>query len=168
MANKNYPAAVIDTVPSEDVQRLVTSLKELHDKGKPENDDELEHRINDFFEFCQTSSIRPGIESLCCALSISRTTLFNWSRGDGCTKRRQELIESAKSVISAFIEQVLMSGKISPPSGIFLMKNWLNYKDTVSLEENTPKDDGRRVLSASELPKLKDFLETEGENERTD
>ena len=27
-------------------------------------------------------------------------------------------------------------GKISPPSGIFLLKNWLNYKDTLSFENN--------------------------------
>ena len=29
----------------------------------------------------------------------------------------------------------MLGGKISPPSGIFLMKNWLSYKDTISLEE---------------------------------
>jgi hypothetical protein len=29
----------------------------------------------------------------------------------------------------------VLRGRISPPSGIFLMKAWLGYKDTVSIEE---------------------------------
>lgn len=34
----------------------------------------------------------------------------------------QELIQSTKAFIGAFIEQAMLGGKISPPSGIFLMK----------------------------------------------
>lgn len=30
-----------------------------------------------------------------------------------------------------------MRGKLNPASGIFLMKNWLSYKDTISFEEAT-------------------------------
>ena len=60
----------------------------------------------------------------------------------------QELIQSAKAFIGAFIEQAMLGGKISPPSGIFLMKNWLSYKDAISIEESIPQKDERRVLPA--------------------
>ena len=63
-------------------------------------------------------------------------------------------MQSAKAFISAYIEQAMLSGKISPPSGIFLMKNWLGYKDTVSIEEAMPHEDIKQVLTAAELPKL--------------
>lgn len=45
--------------------------------GRPQTDEEVANRINDYFEFCERSSIRPGIESLCMALHISRTTLLD-------------------------------------------------------------------------------------------
>lgn len=47
-----------------------------------------------------------------------------------------------------------LGGKISPPSGIFLMKNWLSYKDAISIEESIPNKETKRILTAAELPKL--------------
>lgn len=155
---KNYPQGALDEMEPTTVQEIVTSLKELHDMGRPGTDAEIKKRIDEYFSFCQRSSIRPGIESLCMALHISRTTLFNWNNGTNCSKECQELIQSAKSFIGAYIEQAMLGGKISPPSGIFLMKNWLNYKDTISFEEAMPQTDNKRTLTASELPKLNDSL----------
>ena len=154
MAKNNYPQGALDDIQAEKVQEIVTNLKQLHDKGKPTTDEEIKQRIDDFFLFCQHSSIRPGIESLCMSLHISRTTLFNWHNGVGCSQVCQEYIQSAKAFISAYIEQATLSGKISPPSGIFLMKNWLGYKDTVSIEENTPKEKEKTMLTVDQLPKL--------------
>lgn len=165
MAKNNYPQAGLDEIEPGTVQQIVTSLKELHDLGRPKTDDEVAKRIDDYFDFCQHSSIRPGIESLCMSLHISRTTLFRWNNGDDCSPYRQELIQLAKSFIGAFLEQAMLGGKISPPSGIFLMKNWLNYKDTVSFEENIPQEENnRKILSAKDLPKLGSFMKKENDN----
>ena len=157
MAKNNYPQAVLDEIEPAAVQQIVSSLKELHDKGRPKTDEEVEERINEYFSFCERSSIRPGIESLCLSLHISRTTLFKWNRGIDCSLYRQELTQSAKAFISAFIEQAMLGGKISPPSGIFLAKNWLGYKDTISIEESIPEQTTERALTAAELPKLGDL-----------
>lgn len=35
------------------------------------------------------------------------------------------------------MEQAILREKLNPASGIFLMKNWLNYKDSYSFEEVT-------------------------------
>ena len=164
MSKNNYPQAALDDIEPGTVQQLVTSLKQLHDLGKPKTDIEIAERIDEYFSFCQRSSIRPGIESLCMALHISRTTLFNWNNGTNCSKECQELIQSAKSFIGAYMEQAMLGGKISPPSGIFLMKNWLNYKDTISFEESVPQEDKRRALTATELPKLT-YVQREDESE---
>lgn len=122
------------------VQRIVSSLQELHNLGKPKTDQEVEDRIKKYFEFCEHSSIRPGIESLCLALHITRQTLFRWNVGEDCTERRKEAIQSAKSFISAFIEQASISGRLNPATSIFLMKNWMNYKDTISMEQVAAND----------------------------
>lgn len=154
MAKNNYPQAGLDELEPVAVQQIVSSLKELHDLGRPKTDEETKQRIDDYFAFCEQSCLRPGIESLCLSLHISRTTLFRWNNGEDCSEYKQELIQSAKSFIGAFLEQAMLGGKISPPSGIFLMKNWLSYKDAISIEENIPQKDGKRCLPASELPKL--------------
>ena len=155
MARSNYPQAGLEEIEPAAVQQIVTSLKELHDMGRPQTDEETKDRIDEYFSFCERSSIRPGIESLCMALHISRTTLFRWNNGEDCSEYKQELIQSAKSFIGAFLEQAMLGGKISPPSGIFLMKNWLNYKDNYSIEESMPEDQGKRkALTVDQFPKL--------------
>ena len=167
--NNNFPQAGIDELNPEFVSEVVSSLKELNNLGRPETDEELRMRINEYFEFCQRTGNRPGIESLCLALHISRTTLFNWNAGINCSKERQEIIRQAKSFIAAFLEQSITRGKISPPSGIFLMKNWLNYKDTISFENAVENVDAWNIPQASreeiaaryqaykELPQKPDF-----------
>ena len=154
MAKNNYPQSVLDDVPPAQVREIVSSLRELHDLGKPQSDAETEERINAYFEFCERSSIRPGIESLCLSLHISRTTLFRWNNGQDCSERRKELIQTAKSFIAACLEQYFLSGKINPATGIFLAKNWMGYRDTISLEESVPQSSVRQAMSAAELPKL--------------
>ena len=154
MARNNYPQAGLDNMEPAAVQQIVASLRELHELGRPKTDEEVAKRIDDYFDLCQRSSIRPGVESLCMALHISRTTLFRWNNGEDCSSYRQELIQSAKAFIGAFLEQAMLGGKISPPSGIFLMKNWLSYKDALSIEEAVPHEEHGHALTAAELPIL--------------
>lgn len=153
MAGKSPQGQLSEMNPAK-VQAITHSLRELYDMGKPETNLELKQRINMFFEFCENSSIRPGVQTVCTALHISRTTFFRWSNGEDCDKERQEIIGAAKSFIDSFLEQVTLSGQVSPPVGIFLLKNWCSYKDTYSLEESAPRVDSKPVLTADQLPDL--------------
>ena len=136
MAGKSPQGQLTELNPAK-VKAIIHSLRELYDMGKPETNSELKERIDMFFGFCEESNIRPGVQALCTALHISRTTLFRWSNGEDCDKERQEIIGMAKSFIDSFLEQVTLSGQVSPPVGIFLLKNWCSYKDTISLEDAT-------------------------------
>lgn len=73
------------------------------------------------------------------------------------------MTQSAKAFISAFIEQAMLGGKISPPSGIFLAKNWLGYKDTISIEESIPEQTRERALTAAELPTVEEIKRKKSE-----
>lgn len=148
----NYPQAALETVPPEAVRQIVTSLKQLHDMGHPGTDEEVKDRIDQYFEFCEYSSIRPGVESLCLSLHITRQTLLNWSNGLGCSEKRQEIAQSARAFLAAYLEQVTLQGKLNPASSCFMFKNWFNYHDNVTVEQT--KEPERRALSAAELPKL--------------
>ncbi len=130
----NFPTGQLNEVPAEYMKNTVISLRELYSKGKPKTDEQVEERINEYFQFCEDSSLRPGIESLSVALSVTRTTLWNWEHGHGCSTRRQEIISKAKAFITAFLEQLMLSNKIYPGSGCFFFKNWAGYRDSVSVE----------------------------------
>ena len=153
------PQGELEQIDPGKVTAVVTSLRELSNKGKPESNLALKERIDDYFEFCANSGLRPGVETLRCALGgVSRTTFYEWSCGINCDAERQEIIQVAKSFIDAFIEQSVLSGLISPPSGIFLLKNWCGYRDSYSIEEKVEAiaeaQRGSKALTAAELPRL--------------
>lgn len=152
MAGKS-PQGQLTELNPEKVRAIIHSLRELYDLGRPETNEELRQRIDMFFQFCEESSLRPGIQVLCTALHISRTTLFRWSNGEDCDAERREIIGMARSFIASFLEQVTLGGQVSPPVGIFLLKNWCSYKDTVSIEETTARTgvEKQNLISREEL-----------------
>lgn len=110
------------------VKAIIHSLRQLYDIGKPKTNLELKERIDMFFQFCEDSSIRPGVQALCTTLHMT------------------------------------LSGQVSPPVWIFLLKNWCLYKDTVSIEENIPNTKTTHALTAAQLPKLGNMAEDNGSN----
>lgn len=141
----------LDKIPSTDIQRATSSLVELHNMGECKTDEEVKQRIDDYFSFCVSSSIRPGIESLCLALHITRMTLFRWAKGIGCSPERKQMAEAAKQTISAFIEQMSLAGKVPPVTAIFLMKNWCGYRDGEPLEDNREPEEQQKRITREEL-----------------
>lgn len=132
----NLPTEKLNEMKGSDVVTMVRDLAELNSLGKPHTNKELEERISQYFSFCGKKGMRPGIEGLCLALSISRTTLHRWSHGQDCDSQRTEIISRAKQFIFAFLEQSSICGKLNPPVAIFLMKNWMSYKDSVTVESD--------------------------------
>lgn len=150
--NSNFPTNQLNQMNGQDfIGEYIDNLMQLKNKGKPKSDEEVKERIDDYFGFCVEKNFRCGIESLCLALSISRTTLFQWANGRDCSKYRTELIISAKQVIISFLEAATMNGKINPASSIFYLKNWANYTDTIKVEQEYIRAD---PLSIDEMPTL--------------
>ena len=141
MAKSNFPTNGLNEISAEFAHETIKSLNDLYNLGRPENDDDVEQRIDDYFKFCEQSSLRPGIESLGLALSVSRTAIWNWEHGIDCSARRQQLIVKAKRFITAYLEQAMLSNKIYPGSAIFMLKNWAGYKDSVEIEPIQQRND---------------------------
>ena len=135
MARKNnFPTGELSEVPAGFTQEVVSSLKALYDKGRPDTDEETEQRLNDYFSICDESSVRPGVETMRLALCVSRQTLSNWEKGVGCSKQKQDMIVRAKSFVTAYIEQLMLHNKIFPGSGCFFLKNWAGYRDSFTID----------------------------------
>lgn len=138
--NSNFPSNQLNNLPPETCAEITSCLMELNQQGKPKTKEELQKRIDDYFSFCGEKGMRVGIETLCCALSVSRQTLWQWCSGSGCSKEWAEICRNAKQFILAFLETLTLSGKLNPANSIFYLKNWGNYRDTVPFDDNIPKD----------------------------
>lgn len=163
MARGVAPQTELDTADPSKTQLIMESLIDLNELGKPETNAQLKDRISRYFAYCERSSLRPGIESLAYACGVSRITIYQWSLGNGCDSERQEIILSAKGMIAAYLEQAALSGLINPATAIFLMKGWLGYSDTVSLEQKAEEENERNkgkhtIKSADLLPQLKAMM----------
>ena len=157
-SNSNFPSNQLNGLSPEVCKEITSCLRELNEKGKPRTEQELKERIDDYFLFCEDRGFRPGVETLCVALSCRRSTLWNWCEGNGCSKEWSEICQNAKQFIMAFLETLTLSGKLNPASSIFYLKNWGNYKDAISFDESMPRTEPKRVLSAEELPKLREYI----------
>jgi len=143
-----------------DIRLMVDSLMELNSLGKCRSNEEVKERIQMFFDFCRDRSFRPGVESLATALCIHRNTLFQWSRGKNCDEERTEIINNALQIVHAFLEQCGLSGRISPPSYIFLCKAWLGYRETTpvgEMRQEKETDDKISLDTMAERLGLHDF-----------
>lgn len=164
---QNLPQSALNEIPATEVQETLINVRSLCKMGRPATDGETEERIERFFDFCEKSSLRPSVQSLCVALHISPTTLFRWKNGENCSKYKQELIQNALLIINSTLEQFLLNGKISPPSGIFMLKNWAGYSDTISLEDKSAQapEEKENCKKAADLPLLIASEQTQAESE---
>lgn len=152
MARKNnFPTGQLENIPAEYTKEMVGSLMQLYSKGKPKTDEEVRQRLNDFFQFCDNSCIRPGIEVMALSLSVSRQTLCNWENGINCSKERQEIIIQAKLFCTSFLEQLMLHNKVFPGTGCFFLKNWAHYQDSISIDAGANNANTISQLSIEEI-----------------
>ena len=165
MAKSNFPTNGLNNVSSEFAHDTIKSLNDLYSMGRPNSDDEGEQRIDEYFRFCEQSSIRPGIESLGLALSVSRTALWNWEHGIDCSPRRQQLIVKAKSFVTAYLEQAMLNNKIYPGSAIFCLKNWAGYKDSVEITTEQSTSLKTPAMSQEEIHRIAEQVDMQSVEE---
>lgn len=91
------------------------------------NRSEVEERMGWYFDKCVIDDMKPSVAGLCLALGISRQTWQTWGTGEH--RNYADLVEKARLVMTAIMEDYMLHGKINPVTGIFLMKNNLGYSD---------------------------------------
>lgn len=157
MARGIPPQAEIENIDQDKKQKIVGSLQELVEMGKPETNTALRERIGYYFDLCREGRLRPGMGTLRLAIGVSKTTLYDWSRGNHCDEERHEIIRTAKDMLEAYLEQAMFDGQINPIPAIFMLKSYFGYNELMNEEIKAEQRDNREtrnVLSAAELPKL--------------
>ena len=107
--------------------------------------EQVNERINWYFQRCIEQDMKPGVVGLANALGVSRQTLWYWKNGE----RRDisdpvvNMVKKAYNFLEELWEDYMLNGRVSPPNGIFLGKNHFSYKDQtdVVVTPNNPMQD---------------------------
>ena len=107
------------------------------------DEQQVADRIELYFKYCADNDRRPQVVGLCNWLGISRQTLNEGKNGDVRSATHGDIIKKAYGAMEEMWTDYMLYGKISPPTGIFLSKNWFNYKDVadVVVTPNNPLQD---------------------------
>ena len=94
---------------------------------------QVSERIELYFKYCVENDRRPQVVGLCNWLGISRQTLNEWKNGEVRSSTHGDIVKRAYGVMEEMWTDYMLYGKVSPPTGIFLSKNWFNYKDVADV-----------------------------------
>lgn len=132
------------------VTQTLQNLAAITNHKPPQDAAELQKRCDDYFNYCQCYGMKPGIESLCLCLGVTRSTFHKWQNGSRGSDFMQ-ISCMAKQIICAFIESAMYSGQINGVCCIFALKNIANWEDTKTSEIVHYTSNGG---TAADLPKF--------------
>lgn len=95
--------------------------------------EQVKERIGMYFDYCVKNDRRPQVVGLCNWLGINRNTLNEWKNGEVRSSTHGDIIKKAYSIMEEMWTDFMLYNKVNPPVGIFLSKNWFNYKDVADV-----------------------------------
>lgn len=147
-----------------DNTKYLANALSMWDWQKPDMTDPVAvgDRIKEYFQLCINDDMKPSVEGLAFAFSVSRRTLWAWANNVDSPRMPEEvrsLIKRAYEVLTVQMANYMQNGKINPVAGIFLMKNNMDYEDKKEItlapanplgDETPPEDLRRKYLDAIE------------------
>lgn len=116
------------------------------------NPEQVQQRINDYFDFCQETNKPPNKTGLANWLGVNYGTLGSWRRGEVSKETTAPIIQKALMIIEdSLVSQVQMENK-NPAGGIFLLKSTCGYREQQEFFVHT-ENDNETELSADEIEK---------------
>lgn len=99
-----------------------------------EDAEELEDRINEYFDYCAKRDEKPTKAGVRLATGISVQRFSRILSGENrANSVQQEVLLQAMDVLEYGWESYMLNGKVNPASGIFIGKNQFGYKDQVDV-----------------------------------
>jgi len=92
-------------------------------------------RIWEYFSICKELDQRPSFSGLALSFKMSRANfaqILCRGRSDISPKVREQL-EQARDILESIMEGYMLSGRINPASGCFVLKNCYSWKDTTDI-----------------------------------
>ncbi len=100
--------------------------------------EQVRQRVYLYFDYCAENGLILGLEGLCNALKINRTTFRSWMNGTArLGQEHMKICQEADQVIKAYMENATLAGDIAAIPSIFFLSNQHGYeqKSTVKQEQ---------------------------------
>lgn len=161
----NFPAsdAALDVKPGDNSKFVYFGMKIFNMTPIDLcNAEQVEARINEYFQLCYELDMKPGVANLAMALGIDRTRLVEIRKDadrSNLPAPCRHFIKKAYNYMETYWESIMQNGKINPASGIFLGKNNFGYKDqtetiltpnTRMIDQAAPEDLQKRIEALPE------------------
>lgn len=95
--------------------------------------EQVNQRLGEYFQYCADNDRKPQVVGMCNWLGISRNTLSTWKNGEYRNGTHSDIIRKAYDMLEEIWIDYMQNGKINPATGIFLAKNYWNYKDVADV-----------------------------------
>ena len=118
--------------PDPEVTEIFKTNLEIRSWAKIDrsNPDEVEERVNLYFNTIFQNGLKPTVASLSLALGCSRQEFLRIINGS--TAKPQAVItilQNAYTMVNSMTEDFILNTKVNPVAGIFIMKNNFGYRD---------------------------------------
>lgn len=93
------------------------------------NPHEVEHRIDEYFDFCEMNNKPPNMVGLGNWLGVGYQTISKWKNGDWETESVGGIVQRALSVIEESLVSQVQDNPKAMVGGMFLLKSMFHYKE---------------------------------------
>lgn len=97
--------------------------------GRPQTDDEVWTRINDFWKICAETGEVPQKSDFYMYMNISPQMFQRWKAGEGCSSRRAEMMAMFDEMYNSVRDTLANQGLIEKISYIWQSKNHQGYRE---------------------------------------
>lgn len=116
------------------------------------NPHEVEHRIDEYFDFCEMNDKPPNMIGLGNWLGVSVGTIQKWKNGEWGNGEVVEVIQRALSVIEESLVTQVQDNPKAMVGGMFLLKSMFHYKEQQDIVITTGAQNDAE-MSADEIAK---------------
>ena len=130
---------IADVAEPSAIAEAVTGITPMLKRKRcdPVNAQQVEETINAYFIDCGNNNRLPTVEGMALWLGIDRTTLWRWSRAEGCSNDVADVVNRGKLALAAIDAELALRSKISPVAYIFRSKNFYGMADSIRLDTET-------------------------------
>lgn len=103
--------------------------------AKYKSKEELQEKINKYFEQCRKNNKPYTVTGLALALDLDRKALINYGKNEEFSNT----IKKAKAIVENYLEENLVSGQGNSTGIIFNLKNnygWKDKQENINIETN--------------------------------
>jgi hypothetical protein len=158
---------VTDTAFVQKVLALNIDIRKLGQNGKPKTQQEMQDRIDEYFQLCQSYGLNPTVEGLALAVDYDRRSLFDIQNGKG-RLAFSDIVKKAKDFIANYDAILASANKINSAVYCFRSKNFYGMKDVQQVEVaptasgDVPNNTDDLVAT---LPEAPDVIEVDSKKE---